>query len=318
MGRRLWRRPRCRQLATAAPSSLNHRHSDAFKRLCPAGKLADTYRDGHGHHRHERELERKRRSGRRRIERNNYVGWRVHRAERSTLARDCPGNSHEPGGLDEIRDSAAHRYERFNDCPYAAKCQRRARCHPTISSNNYQRRASGHFRALEPQRISVSRGMRNCRPQRQLHRAGNSSVHRNRDAHGARRCRPIEASDGCHQHHQPFHSSSYRPTKRARWRHGNDRRHDDAHRRLESQHDSSVVPFRPRLQLYRVWNPNDCYDTRIGGYRNRRYSDLHGPCRGAKSRQRYGHRNAPSRSHKSSASDNGRPGRRKRQPIPSY
>ena len=159
-------------------------------------------------------------------------------------------------------------------------------------------------------------GVRRRRLERQLHRAGNPSIYSNRNDHGAKRCRSYQASIRSPKHNQQFHPSSYRPADRACRRHGDDRRDDDARRRLKSQHGSSVVTFRPGLQFRNLRHANCRHYTRIRRNSHRGYGNLHGPNHPAESGQRHGDRNTSSRSHKKSPSNDGRPGRSERQPNP--
>jgi hypothetical protein len=103
------------------------------------------------------------------------------------------------------------------------------------------------------------------RLERQLHRAGNPSIYRNRDDHGAKRCRSYQASIRSPKHNQQFHSPSHGSAKRAGWRHRDDRRDDDARRRLKSQHGSSVVTFRAGLQFHNLRHANCRHSQGSGG-----------------------------------------------------
>jgi hypothetical protein len=120
-------------------------------------------------------------------------------------------------------------------------------------------------------------GVRRRRLERQLRRAGNPSIYSNRNDHGAKRCRSYQASIRSPKHNQQFHPSSYRPADRACRRHRDDRRDDDARRRLKSQHGSSVVTFRPGLQFHNLRHANCRHYTRIRRNSHRGYGNLHGP-----------------------------------------
>ena len=232
----------------ASSASVHRRYGHTGERLGPPGELADFDRNGDKHHRYKCDPERKRGRRRRRIQRNNYVDRCVHRAGRSAFANDCPSYSHEPGRFDEIGDGPDLHHQRYHNLASAAECHHRTRRQAGVSRNGDQRGTSGLFSALEPQRGGVPRGMRERRPERQLHSAGDSSVCHNRDNHGAKRCRSLQASFGSLNHHQQFHTSSYCPTKCTCRRRCHDRRYIDLRRGLESQHGSGVVTFRSRMQ----------------------------------------------------------------------
>lgn len=113
-------------------------------------------------------------------------------------------------------------------------------------------------------------------PERQLHGTRNSSISHNRDTHGAECGRSIQASFDRRQHHQQFHASSYRPTKRACRRRSNDRRHNDSRRGFQSQHGSIVVTLWSRLQFHNVRDADSSDHARIRWNSHRRYRNLHG------------------------------------------
>jgi hypothetical protein len=149
------RKPTVTGASAPSTSFINRRHGDPDKRFGPAGELADFDRDGDQRHQHECDLERKRRRRRKRIQRNNNDVRRIHRSGRSALVTDCASYSNEPGGLDEIGDSATRHHERDRDQHCAAQCQRRTWRHVGVSRSDQQRGASGHFGALEPQRCGM-------------------------------------------------------------------------------------------------------------------------------------------------------------------